>query len=76
MSDKGIIVRSDNLEVSSATWLKQSTAYVLEGDLYVGSPSGTSLTLAPGVEVRMGSGSAIYFAYRKWHIRDADRIGD
>ncbi|MFO7670333.1 MAG: PKD domain-containing protein [Bacteroidales bacterium] len=63
-SEKGIIVRTDNLEEASVTWLKQSTAYVIEGDLYVGSSSGTSLIIAPGAEIRMGSGSAIYFGYR------------
>lgn len=61
MSDMGIIVKGGDLEMAEVTWLKQSTAYVIEGNLYVGSSSGTSLTLAPGVEIRMGLGVAIYF---------------
>jgi len=61
MSEKGISVKGGDLEMADVTWLKQSTAYVIEGDVYVGSTSGTSLTLAPGVEIRMGLGTAIYF---------------
>ncbi len=63
MSEQGIVVKADNLEMASVTWLKQTTAYVVEGTLRVGSQSGTSLTLAPGVEVRMGSGASMEFGY-------------
>ncbi len=75
VSEKGIIVRADDLEEASVTWLKQSTAYVIEGDLYVGSSSGTSLTLAPGAEIRMGSGTAIYFAYRSGTFGTLTAVG-
>jgi len=61
MSEKGISVKGGDLEMADVTWLKQSTAYVISGNLYVGSSSGTSLTLAPGVEIHMGLGVAIYF---------------
>ena len=64
VSEKGIIVKGDNLDEASVTWLKQSAAYVIDGNLYVGSTSGSSLTLAPGVEIRMGSGAALYIGSR------------
>ena len=61
ISEMGIIIKGSKLEMGDVTWLKQSTAYVIESNLYVGSSSGTSLTLAPGVEISMGLGRAIYF---------------
>jgi parallel beta-helix repeat protein len=60
-SEKGISVKGGDLEMAEVTWLKQSTAYVIESNLNVGSSSGTSLSLAPGVEIKMGLGVAIYF---------------
>ncbi|MDX2432443.1 MAG: PKD domain-containing protein [Bacteroides sp.] len=61
ISEKGIIIKGSKLEMGDVTWLKQSATYVIESNLYVGSSSGTSLTLAPGVEISMGLGRAIYF---------------
>jgi len=75
VSEKGIIVRADNLEKASVTWLKQNTAYVIEGDLHVGSPSGTSLSLAPGVEIRMGSSTAIYIGNRNGTFGTLTAVG-
>lgn len=60
-SEKGISVKAGDIVMAEVTWLKQSTAYVIEGNIDVGSPSGTSLTLAPGVNIQMGLGVAIYF---------------
>jgi PKD repeat protein len=62
-SPTGIRVIADNLEQENVTWLKQTAAYYLDGDLYVGSETGTIFTLSPGVEVRMGGGSGIYIGY-------------
>ena len=62
-SPTGIRVNADNLEQENATWLKQTAPYFLDGDLYVGSETGTILTLSPGVELRMGGGSGIYVGY-------------
>jgi parallel beta-helix repeat protein len=63
LSTKGIQVKGDRIEQENATWLKQTTAYVLTGDLYLGSESGAHLTLDPGVEVRLGPGTGIYVGY-------------
>lgn len=57
--DKGIRVAGDWVEKEEATWLKQTTAYFIDGDLNVGSTTGTKLTFSPGVEVRMGSKTSI-----------------
>jgi PKD repeat protein len=61
--DKPIHVEGDELEQPEATWLAQSAAYFIDGDLYIGSATGTNLMLDPGVEVRVGSGSGIYVGY-------------
>lgn len=61
--DKPIHVEGDEVEQTEATWLAQSAAYFIDGDLYVGSATGSKLTLNPGVEVRMGSRSGIYVGY-------------
>lgn len=63
VSQKGIAVQGDQLVMSDVTWLKQTTGYVIQGDIRVGSQTGSTLTLDPGVEIMMGSGSAIYFGY-------------
>jgi parallel beta-helix repeat protein len=61
---KGIRVRAGDIEASDVTWLKQTCAYEIEGNLYVGSASSAKLTLMPGVEIRMGAGAALYVGYR------------
>jgi PKD repeat protein len=58
--DQGIRVAGDWVEMADVTWLEQTTAYFIEGDLNVGSETGTKLTLSPGVEIRMGSGTGIF----------------
>ena len=62
-SSKGISVKSDKIEQDEARWLKQSVAYVVQGDVYVGSATGSTLILDPGVEIWMGSGTGIHFGY-------------
>jgi parallel beta-helix repeat protein len=63
VSAKGIAVVGDKMEKADVTWLKQTTPYILQGDLYVGAETGANLTLDPGVEIRMGEGTGIYIAY-------------
>lgn len=62
-SDKGIAVEGERMEIEEAVWLKQTTFYRILDDLYIGSESGTSLTINPGVEIRMGGGTGIYVGY-------------
>ena len=64
MSVQGIAVKADDMEQADVTWLKQTTAYVLAGDLYVGASTGATLNIDPGVEIRMGDGIGIYMGYR------------
>lgn len=59
----GIKVKSDRIEVAEATWLKQSCAYVINGDLYLGSETGSKLTLNPGVEIRFAANQGLYVGY-------------
>lgn len=59
-----ILVRGDNVESpGSITWRKQNVPYFLEGSFNIGSASGTTLNLEPGIDIRMGSGSEILVAY-------------
>ena len=62
-TEKGILVKADDIEQENVTWLEQTCAYVIGGDLYVGSATGAQLTLNPGVELRMGNGTGIYIGY-------------
>ncbi|MCK4748278.1 MAG: right-handed parallel beta-helix repeat-containing protein, partial [Bacteroidales bacterium] len=59
----GVLVNGGRMETAVATWIKLTCAYVVGTDLYIGSETGSSLTLEPGVEVRMGEGTGIYFGY-------------
>ena len=62
-TDKGILVKADDIDEENAIWLDQTCAYVIIGNIYVGSVTGAKLTLNPGVEVQMGNGAAIYMGY-------------
>jgi len=62
-SDKGIAVEGERMEIAEAVWLKHTTHYWLQGNLYIGSESGTSLTIDPGVEIRIGGGYGIFVGY-------------
>lgn len=59
-SSKGILVRSDDIEVSEAIWTKQGCGYYIEGTMNVGSATGATLSLEPGVKIYMGGGAIIY----------------
>ncbi len=63
VSESGIRVQGDRVEETSATWLRQTSPYILTGDLFVGSETGSELILEPGVEIRITSGNGIYVAY-------------
>ncbi len=57
------MVKGDKIEVAEATWLNQSCAYVIDGDIYVGSETGSNLILDPGVELRFAADQGIYVGY-------------
>jgi len=62
-TDRGVFVEGDDVEMEDATWQKLNVPYVVGGDLYVGSATGTTLTLMPGTELRMGSGTGLHVGY-------------
>jgi len=62
-TDKGILVKNDDIEQENAIWLKQTCPYILSGNIYVESTTAAKLTIMPGVEVQMGNGAAIYMGY-------------
>lgn len=62
-TDKGIYVRGNTLAESNAIWLKQSCAYILQGNLYVDAATSAKLTLMPGLELQMVSDASIYVGY-------------
>ncbi len=57
---QGILVNGDRIELAEVTWLEQSTFYFIEGDLNVGSATGSKLTISPGVQIRLGSNVGIF----------------
>lgn len=59
----GILVMGDKIEMDEVSWQDQTCAYVTNGDLYIGSETGSNLILDPGVEIRMGEGAGIYIGY-------------
>lgn len=59
-TSKGIMVRSDNIEVAEANWGKQSCGYFIDGTLNVGSATGAKLSFDPGVKIYMGGSARIY----------------
>lgn len=60
---KGILVEGDDFEQSSATWLKQTCPYILNGDLYIQAVTGAILTIQSGVEIQITENTGIYVAY-------------
>jgi len=53
----GILLRGDHIEQADVTWLKHEVPYILEGDMELGSSSGSKLTIEPGATVKFASGS-------------------
>jgi parallel beta-helix repeat protein len=69
---RGILVNTDIITQSSATWLKQPVPYVITGfgdsglDIYNSTPEGAKLTLAAGVQILMGThGNIVAGGYGK-----------
>jgi PKD repeat protein len=60
-TSKGVQVVGDNFEQASATWLNLGCPYILYGELYVQSATGSVLTIQPGVEIQISDG--IYIGY-------------
>jgi parallel beta-helix repeat protein len=62
---RGILVNTDIITQSSATWLKQPVPYIITGpgdaglDIYNDTPEGAKLTLSPGVQLLMGTHGSI-----------------
>lgn len=58
---RGILVQTDIITQSDATWLKQPVPYIVTGpgssglSIYNSTPEGAKLTLAPGVQILMGT---------------------
>ncbi len=63
-SDLGIRVRGDDVSGSNPVWYPQDTYYLIASDVYVGSESGTNLTIEPGTELRFANNAALYVGYR------------
>ena len=60
-TSKGVLVYGDYFEQASATWLNLGCPYILYGELYIQSATGSVLTLQPGVEIQISDG--IYIGY-------------
>ena len=58
--NQGIRVAGGRVDMEDVTWYDQDAAFFIDGDLNIGSETGSRLTISPGVEIRMGSGKAIY----------------
>ena len=59
----GILVKGDKIIQSEVTWLKHQVPYVVDGDLDLGSPSGSKLIIDPGATVSFTSGSWLRVGY-------------
>lgn len=62
-TDLGILIDDGTYSQSSATWLKQTVPYVIDGDLYIESAGNAELIIEPGTEVHFTNGSSIYVGY-------------
>lgn len=62
-SDLGIEVSADRIEIQSGTWINHGVPYVVTGDLYIGSATGTEIIIEPGTTVAFASGRGMYIGY-------------
>ena len=62
-TDKGVLVKGDDVEQENAIWLKLTCPYVLDGTFNVESTTGAKLTINPGAEIRMGNSARIQVGY-------------
>lgn len=60
-TSKGVRVYGDYFEQASATWLNLGCPYILYGEFYIQSATGSVLTIQPGVEIQISDG--IYIGY-------------
>lgn len=59
----GILVKGDRIEQQEVTWLKHPVPYIIDKDVYLGSTSGSKLTIQPGTILKFTESSAIYVGY-------------
>lgn len=62
-SNRGITIKSDDIDQANITWLKQTTPYVIDGDLYLGTETGAILTIEAGTEIQFGESDGFYIGY-------------
>ena len=62
-SGPGIMVNGDKIEQAEITWLKQQVPYIIDGDIYIGSATGSKLSIVPGTTVQFTEGSAFFVGY-------------
>lgn len=62
-TDLGIEISADRVEITSGTWLNHGVPYVITGDIYIGSATGTEITIEPGTTVSFASGRGMFIGY-------------
>jgi parallel beta-helix repeat protein len=62
-SSRGITIKSDEIDQANITWLKQTAPYVIDGDLYLGTETGSILTIEAGTEIQFGESDGLYIGY-------------
>ena len=58
-----IAIKSGDFDLDNATWLNHGVKYIVEGDIYIGNETGSTLTLSPGVTLALESNTSILVAY-------------
>lgn len=62
-SSRGISIHSDRIDQANITWLKQTTPYNINGDLYLGTETGSVLTIEAGTQIQFGESKGLYVGY-------------
>jgi parallel beta-helix repeat protein len=62
-SSRGITIHSDQIDQANITWLKQTTPYNIDGDLYLGTETGSVLNIEAGTQIQFGEGKGMYIGY-------------
>jgi parallel beta-helix repeat protein len=60
--DQGILLTGATIG-ATVTWKKQSTPYIINGDVYVESNAGNTLTIEAGTTVKFTHSSGLYIGY-------------
>ena len=63
LTGPGILVRGDDIEQASVTWIRQDAPYILTGNHFLGSTAGSSLTIEPGTVLKFTSNAQFYVGY-------------